>query len=191
MVRVPVVEPRAHVLGDAQEAAMLAGAVVIDAPRATAGPGRALVGHAIRQGRAADQRILGHAEPAEPVLDQRHLEGLRVMGRAGQRDMLIRQAERVGRAGFHQRHRLEGLQRGTRRRCPARIAPGMAERTGSVSHRDDPVMQAFDHRPAPDASELHELRTLRHGLPPVARAVYRDERLTPQAGGRGGFVGLA
>ena len=102
---------RAKLLRHTQKPAMLAGTIMIDAGPITARAiNLGLICSRARHIRPTDKRGFGKPHTRQPIAHQRHLEVLGTVRRAGKGEVFFTQPQRIRGTGFHQRHRLIGLQ---------------------------------------------------------------------------------
>ncbi|GAV33973.1 hypothetical protein ROTAS13_01633 [Roseomonas sp. TAS13] len=130
--------------GGADEAGMLAGAVVVQGRRLGAGarqvPRRLGIAGPVRAAFQAARLLPGLAQHGGGGLGMQRLAG---MGGAGERQLRFRQAEAIGRAALDQRQGLDHLHRRARENGPLHIAGGEDEPALRIHHREGPRMARF------------------------------------------------
>ena len=142
---------RADIFAQGQHARMLARAVVVD--RRRLGARHAQVACGLGPGRpmgAAFQVALGQPRFLKHALRHQHMGRLAAMGGAGERDLARREAERIGRAGFDQRQRLERLDRRARIDRVLDMAGRRQHVARGIDHRKGAAVPAFDRGAAGD-----------------------------------------
>ena len=151
MINLDIVRPRPQVTAQRQEARMLAGAVVMDLA------GRGVRTHqflpriaVVGQLRPATQVVVAHPQIGQPAIDRIGVDMRAIMARAGQRQLRLAQSERLRRAAFDQRQRLDHLAGRPRKDHRLWVAPGLDDRARRVADHSMTGMDAFQHPAAPE-----------------------------------------
>jgi hypothetical protein len=151
MLRLPVIGMvDALGTGDAQEASVLAGAIVVQRRRLAGARHRGDRGLRHRPVGAAAQRRGIEPGLRQHARDPRDMPRLAGMRGAGQRQLFVAEAESVGGAGLDQRQGLQRLDRGARENRRCHIADGQHASAVGIGHGDGAAMPALDQRPAQD-----------------------------------------
>ena len=130
---------------EAEEAGVFAGAIVVQGGRRRPGPGERVGGVcAQRPVRPAAQGFHARAALGEDCGRPRDMFGLAGMRGAGERQLLGRETEAVGRAALDERESLKRLHRGARKRRPLDVAEAEHQPPQGIDHRARAAMGGLD-----------------------------------------------
>ena len=184
MVDLDIFGAGGEVTGQREEPRMLARTVVVDlAGRFMRADEAVMGGYVVGPVRAAAQVGLGEAEAGEPCGDHAGMDRCPLMAGAGERQLRLGQAGRVGGSAFDEWQRLEHLAGGAREDHRRGVAPGRDDGTPRVADHGMAGMGAFQEAAAPQFD--HRLRACqcrhRPERPPHGCAIFCPRGFRPLA----------
>ena len=138
----------AHRASEAEEAGMLAGAIVVQRRGPTRTRQRISGGLRNRPMHAAAQRGSIEASLRQHALDAGDMRRLAAMRCAGERQLFVAEAITVGRPALDKRNRLQRLDRRARKDPRCDIANGQHAAAFGITHRHGAAVTALHQRPA-------------------------------------------